>query len=515
MQATLKNMGAIYHPVLNGYIEDWGSTYRISQKHIPWMPNFGPTTRAPAFLTTRPGVDRFEQLFKSSRRSWYQRWAEKCFYRLKMLGESSTVYFYRLLLEQLVKAGILEQRVKGKDRIWAILPQALLVTNQVAQMACSYCGHKISIAASEADIWAGVPCLRSQCAGQYKLLENKENYYAHLFAAGDIKRLFCAEHTGLLKRDEREKLETAFKARSDRKPWFPDLLSCTPTLEMGIDIGDLSTTIQCTVPPAQANYLQRIGRAGRKDGNALNLTIANAKPHDLYVYSDPVKMIQGEVDPPGVFLDASAVLERQFTAYCFDCWVQSGITQDVLPEKVGTVLNELEKEKKAGFPFNFLTFVESRQTELFDGFLKLFSDQLSETAIKHLKIFVYGDQKHEGSLSYKILDGLYRLSNERKSLRSRIRRLHKFIKTRENDPAKDKNFEQEIDELRKEKSGLQALVKNINSKNIYNYFTDEGLLPNYAFPEQGIILHSIIFRRRETYTEGEKKYESPAKSRNS
>ena len=34
---------------------------------------------------------------------------------------------------------------------------------------------------------------------------------------------------------------------------------------MGIDIGDLSTVILCSMPPAQSQFLQRVGRAGRKD----------------------------------------------------------------------------------------------------------------------------------------------------------------------------------------------------------------------------------------------------------
>ena len=40
----LKNQGAMIHPILEGYIESWGNTYKITQKHIPWMPNFGPGT---------------------------------------------------------------------------------------------------------------------------------------------------------------------------------------------------------------------------------------------------------------------------------------------------------------------------------------------------------------------------------------------------------------------------------------------------------------------------------------
>jgi len=41
-------------------------------------------------------------------------------------------------------------------------------------------------------------------------------------------------------------------------------------------IGDLSTVILSSIPPAQANYAQRAGRGGRKDGNALTVAIANA-----------------------------------------------------------------------------------------------------------------------------------------------------------------------------------------------------------------------------------------------
>ena len=123
------------------------------------------------------------------------------------------------------------------------------------------------------------------------------------------------------------------------------MLSCTPTLEMGIDIGDLSTVILSSIPPAQAQYAQRAGRGGRKDGNALTVAIANAKPHDLYFYEDPMEMIAGEVVPPKVFLRASAVLSRQFTAYCMDCWVKGG--NALIPQDVGACLAKLDDVDKA------------------------------------------------------------------------------------------------------------------------------------------------------------------------
>ena len=52
-----------------------------------------------------------------------------------------------------------------------------------------------------------------------------------------------------------------------------------------MDIGDLSSVLLCAVPPNQASFLQRIGRAGRRDGNAMITTLADGNsPHDLYFF---------------------------------------------------------------------------------------------------------------------------------------------------------------------------------------------------------------------------------------
>ncbi len=75
----LKDQGAIFHPALEGYLEAWGNSFLLNR--IRWMPNFGRFSRTPAFLTTRGGT-RFDLLISagSGRRTWYQAWAEKCFF---------------------------------------------------------------------------------------------------------------------------------------------------------------------------------------------------------------------------------------------------------------------------------------------------------------------------------------------------------------------------------------------------------------------------------------------------
>ena len=122
--------------------------------------------------------------------------------------------------------------------------------------------------------------------------------------------------------EEREELERSFirSAHADD----PNVLTCTSTLEMGIDIGDLSSTMLCSIPPNTASYLQRIGRAGRATGTALIVSVVNQRPHDLFFYARPAEMLKGRVDPPGCWLDASAVLVRQYLAYCFDSATKAG-----------------------------------------------------------------------------------------------------------------------------------------------------------------------------------------------
>ncbi|MDY6988932.1 MAG: DEAD/DEAH box helicase [Thermodesulfobacteriota bacterium] len=505
----LKNQGGIYIPALNAFIESYGRRFLINR--INWMPNFRQNTRTPSFLTTKRG-SRFDQLFSASstRFTWYQGWADKCLFAISPFVPTVTKELYDLVLKELVTQGILEQKTIKGDTIWGIRSDVFRVSSRVRQFRCRSCGHNISVAAEESEYFENAPCQRFHCYGQYEPYEAGVDYYGKLYATGDVERIFAKEHTGLLKRDERERLEVEFKANDDiRKPWYPNLLSCTPTLEMGIDIGNLSSLILCSVPPAQANHLQRIGRAGRRDGNALNLTVANARPHDLFFFAEPEEMLAGLVECPGIFLDASAVLERQFTAFCFDKWIAADPRASI-PKKLGKVLNNLEPVDQKKFPHSLIRYIETNQSDLFDQFVNLFKvsgSALSPESEKQLDEFVRGDRDWKGSLHYRIMNGLHSRRNERESLRKKVRILNTKIKKKKAGP-KDKNYKEELRELNIEKSALQALVKSITDRDTFNFFTDEGLLPNYAFPEAGVMLNSLIYRRKQKVQEGESSYDT-------
>lgn len=111
--------------------------------------------------------------------------------------------------------------------------------------------------------------------------------------------------------------ERAFKAGR------VNVLNCSTTMEMGVDIGGISTVAMTNVPPSPASYRQRVGRAGRR-GEALSMafTYCPDSPVGWHAFDRPGEPLRQEIAPPRVALDSRVLVQRHVNAYLLAAYLR-------------------------------------------------------------------------------------------------------------------------------------------------------------------------------------------------
>jgi len=502
--AHMRQRGGVMYAAMGSYVPE-GNVWHLAKGggRVDWMPRMGERTPRPLFLSL--GDHRtFDRLRGGATRTWYEKWGMACLKTQVLLTYPLLADMYEEAFRAMVADGILVSTDHHTGPVLGLAPDALVLSTDLAFVASKSKSRRLTVPRVEAERLLGMPSLEDLTTNYSELLPDAADWWATRFSRGDVKRVIAAEHTGLLGRQEREDLEARFKAKQ-QKPWYENLLSATPTLEMGVDIGDLSSVLLCSVPPSQASFLQRIGRAGRRDGNAMTTTLADgSSPHDLYFFAETEEMIAGTVDPPGVFLKAVEVLRRQLMAFCLDDWVAALTNMNALPDKTSVALDAVDQAKLDRFPYIFLDHVLAHQQRLYDAFIALLGSDADPVVSQRLLDFIEGQGQDDG-LKMRLLKTLEGLAEERKGWKKRKDEIDRSIAKAKQRP-QDEETKEEIDQLGRERDKALELIKEINGRDLLNTLTDAGLIPNYAFPETGVELKSVLWRKRGQDEPGSGKY---------
>jgi len=119
-----------------------------------------------------------------------------------------------------------------------------------------------------------------------------------------------AEHSAQQSADKLQRYEDMFKAGKI------NVLNCSTTMEMGVDIGGISAVVMNNVPPHPANYLQRAGRAGRRsEARAIAYTLCKGDPHNRRVFSQPKWPFVTAIPAPSVMLSSDRIVQRHVNSF--------------------------------------------------------------------------------------------------------------------------------------------------------------------------------------------------------
>lgn len=418
----MRERGALAHEWFARYQHDDGKRYSIwgGRPRHEGMPAFPRGRAAPGYPRVGSGTASKDSDLDpvTGAQSWYAQWTARCLGLAPMEGG----LLARLLLDRLADRGVVDVVRSGSDaRVYQLRPETIVVEpiDTVAlqrgdhRLECSTCHTQVPVAQEVREQLDGAPCMVVRCAGRLEAKGVDDNFYRRMYASSDVHRVVAREHTSQLDDATRLEYEEGFKA-SHAEPDSPNVLVATPTLEMGIDIGDLSTVVLASLPRSVASYLQRVGRAGRLTGNALDLAFVTGRGDQLPRLGDPLSVINGEVRPPATYLDAEEILRRQYVASVADRMARD--VNAIHPRRATEAMNA----ESGGYLRALIDLAESDAEANLESFLRGFPS-LSKESVRGLREWATpATGEHSSPLAARLFAASHRWAQEIETLGHRI-----------------------------------------------------------------------------------------------
>jgi len=287
----------------------------------------------------------------------------------------------------------------------------------------------------------------------------ERNHYAALYRNIEPIAMEVEEHTAQWRAEKASKIQDEFVR--GRK----NVLSCSTTFEMGVDVGDVQAVLLRNVPPRSSNYVQRAGRAGRRtDSAAFVLTMAQRRPHDRFYFDSPEPMINGVIEPPIIHLKNPAVLRRHAHSVAFAEFQRQEFDRlGVAATKVGAFFVGTDAEEPRAEAFR--EWLESKPSELKDALER---------------VIPAGPAKDLGIANWSWAEALFE-RNENEPTHGWMKRASEEIN--ENlSTLRELQKEAYAEEKGKTGDYLRGVAANIERRDLLSFLSSRNVLPKYGFP---------------------------------
>ena len=337
-------------------------------------------------------------------------------------------------------------------------------------------------------------CSRIHCKGTLQREDPPEDDYNISLLKKDFHMLVPHEHTAQVPAKIREKVEEDFK----KPDGSTNCLVATPTLELGVDIGDLDIILMRNVPPLSSNYWQRAGRAGRRHRMAVVYTYCRNNPHDEYFYEDPRRILSGKIYPPKFNMRNNVMIQKHVHATVISVLWRIAQQKTPLPGDTSQDLEDLRVTLRTVFPTFIRNYIfesdgryrkEPLDVSRFNGVIGHYKDLIESEVLRVFTDCWPSDAKPE--VEPDILKSY--INDMAEDLQENIDLLHtRFmwtINTRDRIVDKEKEgVLEEMDErlLKRCREYVKTLAKNDLNTYTLSVLARDGFLPGYGTYEGNI-----------------------------